>query len=342
MFESTVEPNSKWRMRILLVVLALTFTGFLGRFLWFTQMPLTSYVEVLPQLTSEESELRDRLSSEVSYLSVYIGDRSLPRPHSLQAASDYLTNNLREQGYTVTELPYSVKGEKVHNLEASLAGTDVTLGQVIVGAHYDSVAGTVAANDNGTGVAAVLEIARLVRQMKFRRTVRFVLFVNEEPPYFQTAVMGSRVYAHQLRQGGVPVSAMISLETIGFYSDQPGSQKYPPILSLFYPSRGNFITFVGNTESRWLVRESIRSFRESTRFPSEGIAAPGDWTGIGWSDQWSFWQEGYPGIMVTDTAPFRYPYYHTQNDTIDKVNFDRTARVVEGICKVVEELANKP
>ncbi|HEY1208118.1 MAG TPA: M28 family peptidase [Terracidiphilus sp.] len=329
-------------MRILLVVLALTFTGFLGRFLWFTQMPLTSYVEVLPQLTSEESELRDRLSSEVSYLSVNIGDRSLPRPHSLQAASDYLTNNLREQGYTVTELPYSVKGEKVHNLEASLAGTDVTLGQVIVGAHYDSVAGTVAANDNGTGVAAVLEIARLVRQMKFRRTVRFVLFVNEEPPYFQTAVMGSRVYAHQLRQGGVPVSAMISLETIGFYSDQPGSQKYPPILSLFYPSRGNFITFVGNTESRWLVRESIRSFRESTRFPSEGIAAPGDWTGIGWSDQWSFWQEGYPGIMVTDTAPFRYPYYHTQNDTIDKVNFDRTARVVEGICKVVEELANKP
>jgi hypothetical protein len=155
-------------------------------------------------------------------------------------------------------------------------------------------------------------------------------------------MMGSRVYAHQLRQDGVPVSAMISLETIGFYCDQPGSQKYPPILNLFYPSRGNFITFVGNTESRGLVRESIRSFRESTRFPSEGIAAPDSWLGIGWSDQWSFWQEGYPGIMVTDTAPFRYPYYHTTRDTVDKVNFDRTARVVEGICKVVEELANRP
>jgi hypothetical protein len=341
MFESIVTSKPKWRMRLLLLALALTIFGVFGWLLWITQMPLRTYEGVLPQLTPEEMELRDRLSAEVSYLSVTIGDRSLPRPHSLQAASDYLTNNLREQGYTVVELPYSVKGENVHNLEASLAGTDGTLGQVVVGAHYDSVAGTVAANDNGTGVAAVLEIARHLRQMKFRRTIRFVLFVNEEPPYFQTAMMGSRVYAHQLRQAGVPVSAMISLETIGFYSDQPGSQKYPPILSLFYPSKGNFITFVGNTESRGLVRESIRGFRESTSFPSEGIAAPDDWIGIGWSDQWSFWQEGYPGIMVTDTAPFRYPYYHTPRDTVDKVNFNRTARVVEGIGRLVEKLANK-
>jgi hypothetical protein len=154
--------------------------------------------------------------------------------------------------------------------------------------------------------------------------------------------MGSRVYAQQLRQDSVPVSAMLSLETIGFYSDEPGSQDYPPVLSLFYPSKGNFIAFVGNTDSRGLVRESVRDFRESTRFPSEGIAAPGNWLGIGWSDQWSFWQEGYPGIMVTDTALFRYHDYHTPGDTVDKVNFDKAARVVEGIGKLVEELANKP
>ncbi len=192
-------------MRILLVALALTIAGVLGRFLWITQMPLRSYAGDLPQLTSEELELRDRLSAEVSYLSVDIGDRSLLRPQKLQAASDYLSNYLREQGYAVVERPYSVQGQKVNNIEASLAGTEGTLGQVIVGAHYDSVSGTVGANDNGTGVAAVLEIARLMRQTKFRRTVRFVLFVNEEPPYFQTAEMGSRVYAHQLRQEGVPI-----------------------------------------------------------------------------------------------------------------------------------------
>jgi len=329
-------------MRVLLVALALTFSGVLGWFLWITQMPLTSYAGAPPPLTSEELQLRDRLSTEVNYLSVNIGDRSFLRPQSLQAASDYLVSCLREQGYTVVARPYSVANEKVNNLEASLAGTDDTLGQVIVGAHYDSVAGTVGANDNGTGVAAVLEIARLMRQMKPRRTVRFVLFVNEEPPYFQTASMGSRVYAHQLRQAEVPISAMLSLETIGFYSDEPRSQDYPPVLNLFYPSKGNFIAFVGNTESRGLVRESVRGFRESTRFPSEGIAAPGNWLGIGWSDQWSFWQEGYPGIMVTDTALFRYHDYHTPSDTVDKVNFDKAARVVEGIDKLVEELANKP
>jgi Zn-dependent M28 family amino/carboxypeptidase len=340
--ESTVVSKSKLRMRILLALLALTIAGVSGWFLWVTQMPSRSYRGALPQLTSEELELRDRLSAEVSHLTVDIGDRSFLRPRKLQAAADYLTGSLREQGYTVADLPYLVQGEQVYNIEASLAGTDGSLGQVIVGAHYDSVAGTVGANDNGTGVAAVLEIARLMRQTKVRRTVRFVLFVNEEAPYAQTAEMGSRVYAHQLRQAGVPVSAMISLETIGFYSDEAGSQKYPPVLSLFYPSRGNFIGFVGNTGSRGLVRDSIRSFRESTRFPSEGIAAPGNWRGIGWSDHWSFWQEGYPGIMVTDTALFRYPYYHTPNDTVDRVDFDKTARVVEGVRRVVEELANKP
>ena len=340
--ELTFVSNSKFRLRFLLVALTLTFVGVSSWFLWITQMPLRSYAGAPPQLNNEEMELRDRLLAEATYLSVNMGDRSLLRPQSLRATTDYLSSCLRGEGYTVVEHPYSVLGQTVINIEATLAGTDSALGQVILGAHYDSVAGTVGANDNGTGVAAVLEIARAMRQMRFKRTVRFVFFVNEEPPYFQTASMGSRVYAHQLRQDGVPVSAMLSLETIGFYSDEPGSQDYPPVLSLFYPSKGNFIAFVGNTDSGGLVRESVRDFREFTRFPSEGIAAPSHWLGIGWSDQWSFWQEGYPGIMVTDTALFRYHDYHTPSDTVDKVNFDRAARVVEGVGKVAERLANKP
>jgi hypothetical protein len=334
--------NPKLRIRILLSALAVTVAGVAGWYFWLTEMPLTSFVGALPPLTSQELEIRDRLSSDDSFLSVTIGDRSFVHPDSLRAASDFLSSCLREPGYSVVELPYSVKDAQVHNLEAILPGTNPNLGQVIVGAHYDSVAGTVGANDNASGVAAVLEIARRMRQMKPRRTIRFVLFVNEEPPNFQTENMGSWVYARQLRQEGVPVSAMLSLETIGFYSDEPDSQKYPPLLNLFYPRKGNFIAFVGNTGSRGLVRESIRNFRESTRFPSEGIAAPENWLGIGWSDQWSFWQEGYPGIMVTDTALFRYPNYHSPTDTVDKVNFDRAARVVEGIGTVVEDLANKP
>jgi hypothetical protein len=159
----------------------------------------------------------------------------------------------------------------------------------------------------------------------------------------QTSDMGSLVYARQLRSKHVAIFAMISLETIGYFSDSAGSQKYPALLSLLYPSRGNFIAFVGNPESRSLVRRSVRKFRETTRFPSEGIAAPADWPGVGWSDHWSFWQQRfYPAIMVTDTALFRYRYYHTPFDTSDRIDFEKMAKVVEGVQQVIEDLAMDP
>jgi len=293
----------------------------------------------LPPMSHAQSELRDRLSTEVRYLSETIGERNVWRKESLIAVVNYLRGNLQQAGYAVTERAYRVEGQEVSNVEVSVTGADGTADTVVVGAHYDTVAGTVGADDNATGVAAVLELARKFRGSKPRKNIRFVFFVNEEPPFFQKNRMGSVVYAQQLRRENVSVSAMISLEMLGFYSDAPGSQKYPALLSLFYPSRGNFVAFVGNSESRNLVRRSIRAFRESTSFPSEGIAAPSDWPGIGWSDQWSFWQEKYPAIMITDTALFRYPYYHTPLDTVDRLDFARMARVVEGVDRVLESLS---
>ena len=342
MFESLSEPKrSNWKFRMALTALLLALLLGVIWLLRMTQMPLKSYKGPLPALSPEQTELAQRLSTHVKYLSVKVGERNIPRTGSLKASTEYLHTTLEEAGYSVLEQTYSAEGHAVVNVEAELPGSEGTTGKIIVGAHYDSVAGTVGANDNATGVAAVLELARLLRSSKLRKTVRFVLFVNEEPPYFQTDSMGSLNYARQLRHGHVPVSAMVSLETIGFYSDQPGSQKYPPLLSLFYPSRGDFIGFVGNEESRGLVRRSIRSFREAASFPSEGIAAPSDWPGVGWSDHWSFWQENYPAIMITDTALFRYPYYHTPHDTFDKIDFERTSRVVDGVRRVVEFLANE-
>jgi hypothetical protein len=343
MFESTGGPKGpNWKLRFVCVVLALALVWGLAWVLRMTQMPLRSYQGPLPRLSHEESDLAERLSADVRDLSTTIGERSIPRAGSLRVTTEYLRANLKQAGYDVADRTYSVAGQEASNLEASLVGSDSTSGLVIVGAHYDSAAGTVGANDNATGVAAVLELARMLQGHKLQRTVRFVFFANEEPPYFQTSNMGSLVYARQLRQDGLPVSAMISLETIGFYSDAQGSQKYPPVLSSFYPSRGDFIGFVGNTESRDLVRRSIGAFRKSTSFPSEGIAAPGDWPGVGWSDHWSFWQEGYSAIMITDTAVFRYPYYHTPLDTSDKVDFERMARVVEGVRRVIEFLSSEP
>jgi hypothetical protein len=241
MFESIGAPaRPNWKFRVVLVGLALALVSGSGWVLRMTQMPLASYKGPLAALSPEQEQLGSRLSADVRYLSSTIGERSMLRPGSLQASIEYLRTNLQRAGYTVVEDSYLAEGQKVSNLEASLVGSDSTSAPVIVGAHYDSVAGTVGANDNATGVAAVLELARLLQGHMLRRTVRFVLFVNEEPPFFQTGNMGSRVYAGRLRRDHVRVSAMISLETIGYYSDAEGSQRYPPVLGLFYPSPRRF------------------------------------------------------------------------------------------------------
>jgi hypothetical protein len=165
-----------------------------------------------------------------------------------------------------------------------------------------------------------------------------VAFVNEESPYAHTEEMGSWVYARRCRRRGENVTAMLSLETIGYYSDAPGSQKYPPPVGLLYPSKGDFIAFVGNTRYGGLVRQAVAAFRRHELFPSEAGALPEAIPSIGFSDHWSFWQEGYPALMVTDTAPYRYPYYHTSEDTVGQVDFERTARVVRGLKSVVTAL----
>lgn len=303
-------------------------------------MPLHSYAGTLEPLTQVETELRDRMSANVKQLATTIGERNLEHYAALQASANYIRRQLEQQGYAVTQQDYVVEGKTVSNLEVVIPGGSRAAENVVIGAHYDSVIGTPGANDNASGVAALLEIARQMKSSTPARTIRFVFFVNEEPPYFQSPQMGSYVYAASLKKQKVRVTSMIAIETIGAYYDQAGTQHYPTGLASLYPDKGNFIGFVGNTESRPLVEGAIRVFRSTTQFPSEALAAPGSISGVGWSDQWSFWQHGYLGIMVTDTAPFRYAHYHQRTDTPDKLDYDRMTRVVAGLNKVVESLAN--
>ena len=306
-------------------------------------MPGRSFHGPLPELTENETELRGRLESHVRALAGDIGERNVLTPNALARAEEYIRRAFDGSGYQVAEQTYDIHLDPsltVRNIEVEISGTASPGDIVIVGAHYDTVPGCAGANDNTTGVAAVLELARLLSAGTMDRTVRLVAFVNEEPPFCHTDLMGSRVYARRCRARDENVVAMLSLETIGFYVDEPGSQKYPFPFRLFYPDTGNFVGFVGNLGSRSLTRRSIRAFRESTDFPSEGLAAPGWIPGIGWSDHWSFWREGYPGVMITDTAPFRYPHYHTPQDTPDRIDYDRFARVVMGVSGVVEVLAH--
>jgi len=200
----------------------------------------------------------------------------------------------------------------------------------------------VGANDNGSGIGAVLELARLFKEAKPARTLRFVAFVDEEPPFYRGDEMGSRYYAQRSKEQGENIVAMFSLETIGYYSECPGSQHYPFPLNFFYPSTGNFIAFVSNLSSRALLHEAIARFRRHAEFPSEAAAAPAFLPGVDWSDHWSFWKEGYSALMVTDTALYRYPYYHTMQDTPDKVDYERLARVVTGLHGMLRELVQVP
>jgi Zn-dependent M28 family amino/carboxypeptidase len=306
------------------------------------RMPGKSYTGPLAPLTAEERVIRQGLERHVRVLADEIGERHLlGRGERLEAAAVYLESELAQLGYRVATASFDVGGDRARNLEARIRGGGASGETVVVGAHYDSAEGTPGANDNGSAVAAVLELARMMRDDRPDRQVRLAFFANEEPPWFQTGQMGSLRYAEDLRNNGVEVVAMLSIETIGYYSDEPGSQHYPAPLSLVYPSRGDFIAFVGNVGSRSLVRTCVELFRDRARFPSEGAALPSFLPGIGWSDHWSFWQQGYPAVMVTDTALYRYPHYHEPTDTPDKIDFDRTARVVNGLLDVVRGLARR-
>jgi hypothetical protein len=306
-----------------------------------TTMPGKSYAGALPPLTPDEIEISRRLRAHVETLGGTIGERNVFHPEALETAARYVEQSLTELGFTFDRQEYRLQGVTVRNIDAAQPGTSKADEIIVVGAHYDSVRGAPGANDNATGVAAVLEIARILKEEKLPRTVRYVAFVNEEPPFFQTEHMGSVVYATRCRARGENIVAMLTPETIGCYSDEEGSQNYPALLGTFYPKVGNFIAFVGESSAAPLVERCVESFRRHTKFPSEGGAAPASIEGVGWSDHWAFARQGYPALMITDTAPFRYPHYHTTQDTPDKVDYDRTARVVAGLVRVVRELSER-
>ena len=293
-----------------------------------------------PPLSAEQAALRDELAADVKKLAGEIGERNVEFYGELVAASNFIEQSFVAAGFRPRRDGYDCDGKLCENIEVEIPGTSRDI--FVVGAHYDSVFGSPGANDNGSGVAALLALARRFAGKQNQLTLRFVAFTNEEPPYFQRKYMGSWVYAGRCRERGDRIVGMVSLETIGYFSNEAGSQIYPlPGLGLLYPRSGNFIAFVGNTSSRALVRRAIGSFRAHASLPSEGAALPASIPGVGWSDQWAFWQHGYPGIMITDTAPFRYPHYHARSDTPDKLDYESMARLVSAFEKVIQDLTRE-
>jgi len=290
------------------------------------------------------ASLAARLEATVRHLSGAIGERHFRRGEALDAALRFIRERVGELQAAVTEHHFEVSGRRFTNVEVTVpatSGAATEPGCIVVGAHYDTVPGTPGADDNASGVAALIELVRQLGAERFERALRFVFFPNEEPPFFPDAGMGSAAYAAQLRRAGIDVHVMISLEMLGYYSDRAKSQRYPPGMSLFYPDRGNFIGFVSNLRSRERLLEVKRAFIASSTFPCESLAAP-EWTVVvGLSDHSSFWKQGYPGLMVTDTAFMRNPHYHQASDTAETLDFERFAKVTEGLVGALRLLASR-
>lgn len=328
--------RSKRRFTALLILLA-TLLLSPAYFVW---MPGASFAGELEPLTAKQLEAQGRMQRHVEVLATEITTRDTQHPESLEQAAEYIRKTWIEQGFEVHDQEYVADGVTVRNLEVVIRGLQLPDEIVIVGAHYDSAHAWPGADDNASGVAAMLELS-----LRFSlaaappsRTLRFVAFTNEEPPHFQTDTMGSLVYAKRCVKRGEQITGMLSLETVAYYSNEVGSQQYPWPLGYFYGDVGNFIAFVGDTSSRAFVHETLQVFRNEGKFPSDGIAAPTSIPGIGWSDHWSFSKCGFPAVMITDTAPFRNPHYHKPTDTAEKLDYESLTRVVQGVEQVVSAL----
>jgi Zn-dependent M28 family amino/carboxypeptidase len=300
--------------------------------------------EVDASATREAADLSVRLHQHVEHLASTIGPRHVWNGDTLERTASYIEHQFQSAGFEVRSLPFKIESGRVEvrNLEVELPGRGASDEVVVVGAHYDTVPGSPGADDNASGIAALLEIAKSLRSESLRRSLRLVAFVNEEEPYAETDGMGSIVYARALREQGVAVHCMLALESIGYYRDEPGSQVYPWPLHLVCPSTANFLAFVGNVRSRTLLRATIASFRMHAKLPSEGVSIPERWApDISRSDHAAFWRMGYAAIMVTDTVPFRNPHYHTPDDKTATLNFQGFGFAVQGLIATIKDLANQ-
>lgn len=283
-----------------------------------------------------DAQLHDSLKRDVRALAF---ERNLYTPEAYEKAAALIERWLRESGYAPARETFVIDRFPCANIVAELRGASDEI--VIVGAHYDSVDGSPGADDNASGVAAMLAIARHFTGAQPKRTIRFVAFANEEPPFFMSAQMGSFVHARGARERGERITAMLSLESIGVFNDAPRSQQYPVMLDHVYPATANFIGFASNIASRPLLRRCLEAFRRTASIASEGAALPESVPGIAWSDQWSFWRHDFPAVMVTDTALYRNACYHTEEDTPETLDYERMARVVEGLVSVIGDLADR-
>jgi Zn-dependent M28 family amino/carboxypeptidase len=278
-----------------------------------------------------------RLKRHVEKLSIELTPRSFANVGNLNRVADYIASQFMAAGAKVRNQVFPADGNEYRNVIAEFGPDSDAV--IVVGAHYDSAGELPAADDNASGVAGLIELARLAGTLKPDLKIMLVAFTLEEPPFFGTAQMGSAVFAKSLADAEKGVKIMVALEMIGYFSDEPGSQDYPlPLLKLYYPGRGNFIAVVDQLFSG-NARKMKKIMRANTDIPVHSINAPSVIPGIDLSDHRSFWQQGFPAVMITDTAFYRNKAYHTLRDTADRLDYERMAQVVSGLFAYVSAMS---
>jgi Zn-dependent M28 family amino/carboxypeptidase len=284
-------------------------------------------------------DLKENLFKDITLLSGYIGERNIYNYDNLNKAAAFIVQEFEEAGYNPLQQEYTAKGKKFWNIIAEKKGEVNPDEVIILGAHYDTHKGSPGANDNGSGIASMLSIARDAEQYNFNRTIRFAAFTNEEKPFTRSGKMGSFVYAKECRKKKEDIKGMIALETIGYISEKKRSQKLS-LSGLVMPEKGDFIAFLGTKKFKDFLEKALSSFNGFSGIHAEKKLVPRYFPG-GWSsDHWSFWKKKYPAIMITDTAPLRYPWYHKAADSVDKVNYDFLSELTSGIAAMIRRLAN--
>lgn len=311
-------------------------TVMLGSGVWFVTNPV--WLSSTDPVAAPSAE-PDRLRSDVEVLAASNPSRAFHNVAALNRAADHITDEFGKVGCEPERQTFRVKGDAFHNILCSWGPLDAP--RLIIGAHYDVADDdNPGADDNASGVAALLELARMIEQTKpvLSRRVDLVAFSLEEPPNFRSNRMGSVVFARKLADQGVAVDLMISVEMIGYFSDEPGSQNYPVDgLDLLYPDRGNFIAIVGDAFERWAVARVKALMGAGNTLPVYSINAPASLPGIDFSDHLSFWNRGFPALMVTDTSFYRNPNYHTPDDLPETLDYHRMAKVVDGLYQVLAQ-----
>ena len=320
--------------------LAIILAAVLSAAYWAIVFPILSLPLEIPPLG--DADRATALDLERHIRCVASQPHNLEHPAALEASARYIETSLIRFGLDPKSQIFDVDGHSVRNIEVvwGLPAQDPNAGTLVIGAHYDSAGDSPGANDNGTGVAALLEIAAALAQTPpvCARPLRLVFFVNEEAPYGKTADMGALRHAERLKAQDEKILGMIALETLGYFSEVPGSQKLPFPFNLIYPSRGNFVAFIGLPGSRTFLRSAVKAFRAVSDFPSTGSLVPGFIEGADLSDHWAYHHTGFPAMMITDTAPYRNPFYHQAHDTPDTVDYVSLARISKGIELTVRKL----